>query len=285
MNREANARGEYLSSSLSAETNSFRGPLIFAPGRSKELIALLGPLRKIVESLEAAGKLVIYLAFSKAPGTSEIQPIAMIFYDGPVAEARKLAAPLYELSPIMDMMSSFQYDRITYPNPRGLGPLEKQNYQTGNCPIWSEEDACILEHMVMDLSVFAMKYGAGVAPSKVLIEVRSDAKSSSVPISATAFAARRPAMTAYMEAQYDDSLSHVDMRREVKAIIDGAKASARKSSRHPEGGAIFNANIGTGDEKVDDMFGENLPRLRALKKKYDPNFIFNKWHPITPAED
>ena len=31
------------------------------------------------------------------------------------------------------------------------------------------------------------------------------------------------------------------------------------------------------------VFGENYPRLQEIKKRYDPENIFNKWFPITPA--
>ncbi|TEB23718.1 hypothetical protein FA13DRAFT_1797762 [Coprinellus micaceus] len=30
-------------------------------------------------------------------------------------------------------------------------------------------------------------------------------------------------------------------------------------------------------------FGANYPRLRDLKKKYDPDSVFNRWYPIAPA--
>jgi hypothetical protein len=32
-----------------------------------------------------------------------------------------------------------------------------------------------------------------------------------------------------------------------------------------------------------DLFGENYPKLQQIKKKYDPEVIFNKWFAITPA--
>jgi FAD/FMN-containing dehydrogenase len=31
------------------------------------------------------------------------------------------------------------------------------------------------------------------------------------------------------------------------------------------------------------LFGDNYPRLQALKKKYDPDMLFSKWFVITPA--
>lgn len=34
--------------------------------------------------------------------------------------------------------------------------------------------------------------------------------------------------------------------------------------------------------RAKQLFGENYPRLRQLKKKYDPDVIFSKWFKITP---
>lgn len=36
-------------------------------------------------------------------------------------------------------------------------------------------------------------------------------------------------------------------------------------------------------ERSTKLFGSNYPRLQQLKKEYDPDFMFNKWMPITPA--
>ena len=35
--------------------------------------------------------------------------------------------------------------------------------------------------------------------------------------------------------------------------------------------------------KAEALFRENYPRLQELKKKYDPENIFNKWFAITPS--
>ena len=126
------------------------------------------------------------------------------------------------------------------------------------------------------------KYGDAVAPSKIVMEIRSYGKSTSISVSAMAFALCRTAAMGAVEAQYDVSVSDAVMREEVKAITDKARDFMRKKGLYPEGTAMFNANISTGLEKITDMFGENLPRLRELKK-YDPNFVFNKWYPVTPA--
>jgi FAD/FMN-containing dehydrogenase len=48
-------------------------------------------------------------------------------------------------------------------------------------------------------------------------------------------------------------------------------------------GAYGNFALGDKRRKPQDIFGDNYPRLQQLKARYDPQNIFNKWVPITPA--
>jgi FAD/FMN-containing dehydrogenase len=82
---------------------------------------------------------------------------------------------------------------------------------------------------------------------------------------------------------YDSSVNDDIMRQEVKAISDKVRDVMKKKGLYQEGTAVLNANILTGKEKVTEMFGENLPKLMELKKKYDPTSVLNKWYPIEPA--
>jgi hypothetical protein len=264
-----------------APTDTYSGPLVYLPDQARSFLELADSIKNVVDAQD--GKLAVFFAFMKPPQSPKAQPLALVFYDGPPEEAKQLVKPLYDLGPIAEMASVVPYAQITAPNPLVDGPPTHQRYATSSFQAFFPLDVDMWLTIVDDYTSFMTKYGDAVAPSKLVFEIRSYAKSSSIPVSAMAFALRRSAIMVAMEAQHDNSVADSVMREEVKAITDKARDLVRKKGLYPEGTATFNANISTGREKIVDMFGENLPKLRELKKKYDPKFVFNKWYPIAPA--
>jgi FAD/FMN-containing dehydrogenase len=41
-------------------------------------------------------------------------------------------------------------------------------------------------------------------------------------------------------------------------------------------------NFAHGDETPEAIYGSSLPKLKQLKKKYDPSGVFNQWFTIKP---
>ena len=39
-------------------------------------------------------------------------------------------------------------------------------------------------------------------------------------------------------------------------------------------------NFAHGDEPLEEIYGESLPRLKELKRQWDPQGRFNQWFPI-----
>lgn len=253
----------------------------FGPDKLEPFLALINPLYETV--VKCAGKLVVMIAFAVLPDTQGVSPLGLIYYDGPEAEARSLAAPLFDLGPVMNQVSMKRYPEVTVMSPMMLGPPTHQRYACKNVPLVPPIDTESIKGVIEDFGVFMDKYGASVSPSKVALELRYSGVTSSVPVNAMAYAGRRKACLIIAEAQYDDAALDTAMRSEVKAIIENLKERLIKNAPHGDEDAIvLNANIGTGDEKARSIFGENLPRLKELKKKYDPGFIFDKWFPIKP---
>ncbi|TAQ85202.1 hypothetical protein B7494_g6476 [Chlorociboria aeruginascens] len=258
------------------------GILIYAPDKVDQFLELAKTFYKIVDA--SAGKLAIFAFFTrKLPGVLKAQPMCLIFYDGPEEEAKRLLASAYDLGPIAQMGGMKKLAECTETNEQVLGPPTHQRYTTSNAQLPIDLDTDVLRTLIQDMDTIFDKYGPAVAPSKVGIEFRSYNKSTSIPIEGTALASRRPAILALAEVQYDASISDSTMRAEVKSMVDKVRESIKSKREGPKDGAYFNANIGSGTEKSNEMFGENLPRLRDLKRKYDPDFIFRRWYPIEPA--
>ena len=255
--------------------------MVFVPDQTRQFLETADKIKEIVDNNN--GKLAVFLAFMKPPGSPKPTPLALIFYDGPAEEGKALAKPLYDMSPVADTTAVVPYASTTAPSPLVDGPPTHQRYATSNFQTFFPLDVDMWLNLIDDYDAFLTKHGDAVAPSKIVMEIRSHSKSSSVPVGAMAYALRRSAVMGALEAQYNSSVDDSVMRQDVKAISDKVRDIIRKKGQYPGGSAMFNANISTGLEKITDMFGENLPKLRELKKMYDPNFVFNKWYPIPPA--
>lgn len=208
-----------------------------------------------------------------------IHPLCLPFYDGPESTARQLLSPLLALNPIADKAKMHKYAECTQDSPEVLGPLTHQHYSTSSIPLPLNWDISLVAGIVKDFEDFHSRYGAVVAPSKIAIEIRSYAKSASVAAGATALRARAPGSACMLEAQHDGTVGNEVMRDEIRRITEKVRRGIEgKRSR------FSNPNFATGRERVDDVFGGNVGKLREAKLKFDPDFVFRKWFPINPAE-
>jgi hypothetical protein len=193
----------------------------------------------------------------------------------------KFIVPLIYLEPFMKQMGMKPHAQITEPMP-GTNP-NLNRYSTSNAIVTAPLDIDIIDTIIEDFDTFLNKYDEAVSRSKVILELRSFAALAAVAPSATAFASRSRCIFVLAEAQFDNSVSNELIRNNIKALKD--KVKVIKKQKNPTSVESFNLNIAQGSEKVKDKFGEYYQRLREVRRKYDLNFIVNKWYPIPPAED
>lgn len=189
------------------------------------------------------------------------------------------------MGPVADETSMQLYYKTTEPNELVNGPATHQRYASSSAALGPHHDPELLFQLFTKFEAFMKKHGSAVGPSKIGIDFAYKAKVASIPIDAMAFAAREPSAIVVFEAQYDDSLNDDDIRAEVKEIMDFVRQKVREKHLSPEHGIVENANFASGMEKAEEMFGPNLPRLRELKRRYDPDSVFRKWHYIAPAKE
>ncbi|KAF5875892.1 uncharacterized protein Bfra_002288 [Botrytis fragariae] len=249
------------------------GPLVYKPEKTKALLELVDTMQEITEQTD--GKLRLLLAITKIPSVpmSGIHPICIISYDGPEEEARKLTAPLWDLQPVMSAVSMKPFASTTKPSGLVDEPPNHQNFSNTSVFMPHPFDVEIMEKLIQDFDDFHNKHGDALAPSRIIIEMRSYKVSGAISASATALAAREKTVSITMGAQYDSSqVSHTVMRDDIKRMIEPVKEAVKKQGS----GKFTNANLGSGTERTQNMFGQNYARLREIKRKYDPEFIFNK---------
>ncbi|KAK2681723.1 Berberine/berberine-like [Fusarium oxysporum f. sp. vasinfectum] len=127
----------------------------------------------------------------------------------------------------------------------------------------------------------------GMGKSVLAIEFFPTDKIREVPQDATAYANRGEyydAMTsfAWENPAYDSEIRQFN-RSLCKRIRETNGYSATAGGHWSKGPVGVYINIEADSISPKDAWGVNLHRLRELKKKFDPNNVFNKWHGI--AED
>ncbi|KAG8989375.1 hypothetical protein FRB93_003674 [Tulasnella sp. JGI-2019a] len=122
--------------------------------------------------------------------------------------------------------------------------------------------------------------------SSVMFQFHHYQKLASVPVSATAFAHRSLDKTAMICAVWkDDNFTpHAgEWAESLKACIS---SSSTDSAQQSLGYSCF-ADLYSGENATDtnarEIFGPNYARLQEVKRKYDPDMLFNKWFCIRPS--
>lgn len=142
---------------------------------------------------------------------------------------------------------------------------------------FSESIAEIVKHV-------GIEDGGG---SMVIVEFYPEDKLLSIPRDATAFYQRGNwidyhAMIGWgQRAELDNWVAEWSQRL-VDKVVQLEKADDEIPDNLKTGGQNGYWYSGDGVNRK-QLFGMNYERLRALKKKYDPDMVFHSWYPITPA--
>jgi len=213
--------------------------------------------------------------------------VLSLFWNGPEAEGREHFKRFYELDPAQDTCKEVTYEQAnTLHNagvPHGLGYYMKGGFISGVKP-----DAVVA---VLDrISELAPKLNVNIS---YVLELIPTNKTLSIPRESTALIRWSSISTVCLVTWKENTPDKINAALAASSELIGILLEAEeKLSTNP---AVNFGYCGYLDQEITAeelaaknvdrsalIFGEHYPRLQALKRKYDPDMIFNKWYVITP---
>lgn len=219
------------------------------------------------QTAAAPDELTMFAALVHAPDP-ERTPVAAILacYSGAVDDGIAAVRPLKEFGPpIMDEMGPMPYEPI---NKMLDGEFPRGALNYWKSAFLSELSDAAIETMVE-------QYRACTSPMSGMVIEHIHGAVSRVGATDTAFPFRDDGYNFLIVAQWQDlaeSDQHIAWARNCYAAMQPFFG----------GGAYVNY-LGEGEDPVENAYGPNFDRLRALKKKYDPDNFFRMNQNITPA--
>ncbi|GLA62930.1 hypothetical protein AtubIFM56815_005444 [Aspergillus tubingensis] len=278
----------------------FAGTLLFNPDKLPTLVNFANQFETITD-----GRQGFWFGFAMQPSMTECSVLVVVFYNGTQAAAQKFFSPILSLESLKSGTQMLPYDSlngvldrasfvahrghrsrvdIKYPADMRVGPRKSLRGSNITLPL---DVAFVLS--IYEAFDSLLKNYPQTRDSRLLFELLPNLQLAKVPNDATAYASRGhyynvSTLFEWNEAHLDDKI-----RALQKNLMDriGVLAGIERQPNYnmSEHGTGLYANYAGHDVPIKRIFGENLPRLRELKKKYDPHNTFRKWHNLNALVD
>ncbi|KAL1737401.1 hypothetical protein EV714DRAFT_266204 [Schizophyllum commune] len=246
----------------------YAGKLVFRREAAQAVLDLTVDWRMGEEDPNAS---MIQVFKPGSEGKPEI--LCFLFHNGSEAEGRHHFRRLLDISPLMDVTSEIPYEKtgqmmnFLFPSGRGV-------YQKG-IPQRRPDPNTTLE--VIDR--LADAHPSDPSPL-VICEYFPLQKILAADTNDETACLRRDTSIVGIYAFWDElTAENFAKGQTIVRDIAGILQESHPYLAEHEG----SGQTGQPDDKARATFGEKYPRLQQIKKKYDPENVFNRWCPITPA--
>ncbi|PYH75712.1 FAD binding domain protein [Aspergillus uvarum CBS 121591] len=263
----------------------FAGLLGFTPDKLEQVVGFANAL-VADEGLGGDGRSAIYCFLAVPPGAPRgtgptiLTAVVSITSE---EEARRRFAPLLKLDPVMDTLAMVPYCQVNA-MLNGIA-VHGDRKNTKGFSFAMPLRPGLARSVLTELGATLQEEPAWVK-SYIVFEFGNLGKVAAVPRGDMAFANRSRCQNGVVQIWWMDEKDDAragEKGRHLKALIT---TEAEKREGKEEGGAVVYSNfVETGDRSIEELFGENLDRLRLLKAKYDPTNLFNKTHPLVSRKD
>ncbi|KAG6889276.1 hypothetical protein C0992_005800 [Termitomyces sp. T32_za158] len=209
--------------------------------------------------------------------------LLILFYNGSEAEGRENFKAFLDLGPVADFTKEIPYEE--------LNELQNQAVFHGQ-GIYMKGIAHREPRYENINKAFdhIQKVSGPDFKANILFEYFTLAKISAVPTDSTAFRRDPTASILVLVMWKEDTKENSDRAKSVAheladLVVEGQHGVSPTqimgySNYDPEAVAEKKEIV---SDKAKAVFADNYPKLQEIKKRYDPDSIFNKWFPITPA--
>ncbi|KAI4263249.1 MAG: hypothetical protein L6R42_001603 [Xanthoria sp. 1 TBL-2021] len=219
--------------------------------------------------------------FTTPPHAPGPMLVTLGFYNGLGKDGKRIFAPLFEAGPAFQNFGPMPYCKVNALLEESAGHGGRKVIGGAACAIPFAPE--FYEEIKQDLLSFIEEVPAA-KESLLVFELVHHGKVQEVDGSATAFANRGPYYNAVCMTKWNDPNDDGKCRDFTFRLKEKVSEHLIKTSDvNPESiGKYLNYNDLT-DGRSDEMFGSHDEKLVALKLKYDPTNVFNKWGAVTAA--
>ncbi|KAK6367981.1 hypothetical protein LTS17_010134 [Exophiala oligosperma] len=226
-----------------------------------------------LNNLNLTEDMVIHWGFNYDTPNSTGTPIItsqVFFWRGDAEAGKKAFKPLYDLDPFSD-------------TTQVMPTTDLNSYVDGFCEVGGRKPGWHVGLKSLDYNTFSSVWdrwvdfvnGSQLYHTEILVETYYTEGIRRAATTKDAAYAQRDVNHFAMTIPYWEDPS---MDREVQAYGSGIRNMFKNTSGfNPDKMYI---NFAYGDEPLEEIYGDSLPRLRTLKKQWDPNGKFNQWFPI-----
>ncbi|TCD66652.1 hypothetical protein EIP91_001070 [Steccherinum ochraceum] len=265
---------EFVMKVYPQRTTVFCGIVVFHPEKLDKIAAYLDDWWP--RATENEGIVVI---LTRGPDGSP-NVVCFVNYNGTEAEGRAAYKPLFDIGPLVDTAKDMDYLQLNVITNSLAEP--GLNYYFKGALLSRDKPSADLNQekfaKIMDLTKDRAHTTACV------LEYIPHTKINSVPEGVTPFRRDLPGNILINSQWKGDEPEKLASARELThGIAELFINEVGYGNYGTDQDAMLTRPGQTSPDKVKALFRENYPRLQTIKKKYDPNMIFNKWYNITPA--
>ncbi|RDW80933.1 hypothetical protein BP5796_05631 [Coleophoma crateriformis] len=244
------------------------GLLAFPPDKLQDVVNFANHCVEV-----SNGEAQMIMAYAAPPPAGQPCVVAAVYYNGVTSKAKEFFAPLLDMGPLMNDTREMPYSAVNgMLNPMSsYGDRKTQKGAVLTTPV----ELSFAQSIFNNFSTF-VKETPDAVDSVILFEFMSFRESIKIPMTAQAFANRGEYFNVLVNARWKDVANDTKCREWARNLSKDIVSKMDKASESTGGVKEYGNYDGIGTATGQQLFGVNYDKVVSLKKRYDPQNIFNK---------